>query len=1146
MTKKVLKNIDEGVFSKEMIRPFQRIKSHRIDKRVFLPNDLKTENKVIGLWVLKKKTKSSKGSNLIFAKNSETKKIAIVKEVVKKDDINSTNQLSSRNNEQKNTINDDNDFKFDFAFHDDSREIHQNKNYNKILLTFHKQYIIIKSIPTLNIIKIYDAWEGKKKIYMFSEYISDGILFSKFLKSEKLDEHLIAYILKQFFSMLENFHYFNIFFVNLHPRNFIIDGNMKLKLINLDNAFIVLNEKNNDDLQELKEQDFMWSLLLFYSMVSGDLSFFEDDQKISYFKKKNLNLNFKTSDSVKDLLSILMNTDFFNNIDSILSHSFFNEFTSSYDFIYFNSKELDYVNSLPIDKIDKKIYDSLIVLIDSQNEEHLRNQLFTKAKTIEKIYYNVLNDFNNNKVSLRFKTFNSLNDVTNTSQSHKIKNSHNPVKMRNVESKVTLKKSSCTRKVSRMDSRFKTSFKPVKKKITSESVLNTKTSFDDVKVDDKKFDESFINPLNFMSEKNNKIKIVGSKIDSNENNELSVVNNNDSHHEKNIDPKDEINNLDELKNLIEFEKKLASLIKDFDQLQYKKKNEALIHISNYVMDREKKKKLMFIYKKNTDAIKKFKSKGEFLETSFLLSTDSILNQKSYDNDFTDEKLNLDAFHSNNKKSFSAESKSQPFDLHGKVKNLNKDSDELSNKNFSTSNLLIKYDDKKNKNDKYFNTNENIIVVNNRETLFDDFVDVLNLNDLCKTDDNYEKEKDHPSLIPNPRFSRFSISNVFNKNFSDNDSQKNTLNENSDFVNLKAETKKKDSFEINNVKSDQNPDNFDFFNSKNNTLQELSNILLFSCENNGLNNQCKMSNQNTSNSVGLNHNVPSDPNDLIDYEIKDSHNNKNYNYNNFYGSFNPSYLEKNAEDPNFSTLVVKKKKKTLMNFNFKHRNKEKLSSSSNHVKLCSDDLISNDLYIKPKVKVLKNLGIQNNVFEKNSIPSYNSENEFDFLSKNKNIDTKSDKKKRLDSKSAIKSTFSSLSNDKLSFHALNESKNKCFARLMSIFNTIQTNSKFSDSNIYLNDSYTIESTKDIYQIKNVIYKHLDLWKSDGLIKIFQKDDSEKDFYIILSRFIFEKKLKSLVRFEKKDDKSLIVLKKIKGSNVSFYSFSRLIDDLLQNN
>jgi calcium-dependent protein kinase len=223
---------------------------------------------------------------------------------------------------------------------------------------------ILKSLDHPNIIKVYEYFDYKDKIYIINELAPDGNLFELLKEKKKLYEPLALKILHQILSSVCYLHSENVVHGDIKPENIMIDNyhncqfsNKKtpsandlkgfdIKLIDFGTSKVYSKEGIFDKLVgtsfyvapevilgSYHRQCDLWSCgIVLYVMLSGDLPFYANEDQEVFEMIKNQKIDFKlreftdiSSESMK-LLKSLLEKDPLERItaDNALNHECFN------------------------------------------------------------------------------------------------------------------------------------------------------------------------------------------------------------------------------------------------------------------------------------------------------------------------------------------------------------------------------------------------------------------------------------------------------------------------------------------------------------------------------------------------------------------------------------------------------------------------------------------------------------------------------------------------------------------------------------------------------------------------------------------------------------------------------------------------------
>lgn len=208
-----------------------------------------------------------------------------------------------------------------------------------------KILVKIKNDPF--IIKLYNSFQTKKKVYFILEYCKGGELFNYLQKKGKFSEKTVKFYTSQILLGLEHLHKKNIIYKDLKPENILIceDGYIKLTDFGLSTDMEdITKDKSICGTPEyfapelINRRNFgkcidFWALgCLVYEMLVGVPPFFDDRRKILFNKIKYTKQKYPLflSQEAKSLIDCLLHKDptkrlgFLNGAEDIKKHVFFN------------------------------------------------------------------------------------------------------------------------------------------------------------------------------------------------------------------------------------------------------------------------------------------------------------------------------------------------------------------------------------------------------------------------------------------------------------------------------------------------------------------------------------------------------------------------------------------------------------------------------------------------------------------------------------------------------------------------------------------------------------------------------------------------------------------------------------------------------
>ena len=201
-----------------------------------------------------------------------------------------------------------------------------------------------------NVVKLFEAYQDKKRYYIITEMITGGELFDQITKRPYFSERDAAHIMKQVFSAIAYCHANNIVHRDLKPENIVLDKNGHVKLTDFG-----LSKENVGDLWDnksfvgsiaylapeiLKKQAHSKSLdwyltgVLLYEMLVGIPPYYNNNRKILFenIREGPLRIPHTMSKIARDLILNLLNRNpkkrmgaSSRDADELKEHEFFKD-----------------------------------------------------------------------------------------------------------------------------------------------------------------------------------------------------------------------------------------------------------------------------------------------------------------------------------------------------------------------------------------------------------------------------------------------------------------------------------------------------------------------------------------------------------------------------------------------------------------------------------------------------------------------------------------------------------------------------------------------------------------------------------------------------------------------------------------------------
>ncbi len=214
---------------------------------------------------------------------------------------------------------------------------------------------ILKTLDHPNIIKVFEYYNTKKKLYIINELCSGGELFDKIQKEKYFTENVAAHIMKQIFSAVHFCHSNNVIHRDLKPENILIESEKEfnkeffhVKIIDFGTSDVI---KKNKMLtmqigtpyyiapeilkNKYNEKCDLWSCgVIMYILLCGIPPFYaEDDEdiyklvKIGKYKMSGKEWEVVSSEA-KDLIKNLLKKDISKrySAEQALNHEWFKKF----------------------------------------------------------------------------------------------------------------------------------------------------------------------------------------------------------------------------------------------------------------------------------------------------------------------------------------------------------------------------------------------------------------------------------------------------------------------------------------------------------------------------------------------------------------------------------------------------------------------------------------------------------------------------------------------------------------------------------------------------------------------------------------------------------------------------------------------------
>lgn len=211
---------------------------------------------------------------------------------------------------------------------------------------------ILKTLDHPNILKVFEYFNGKKKLYIISELCTGGELFDKIQKERKFSEKVTAYIMKQVLSAVYFCHLNKVIHRDLKPENILLESEkeaskelFQIKVIDFGTSDKI--KKNKMLTMQIgtpyyiapevlvasyNEKCDLWSCgVIMYILLCGSPPFFaeEDEEIYKLVKEGKFSMSGKdwmvVSPEAKDLIRHLLTKDISKRLSAqqALDHAWF-------------------------------------------------------------------------------------------------------------------------------------------------------------------------------------------------------------------------------------------------------------------------------------------------------------------------------------------------------------------------------------------------------------------------------------------------------------------------------------------------------------------------------------------------------------------------------------------------------------------------------------------------------------------------------------------------------------------------------------------------------------------------------------------------------------------------------------------------------
>lgn len=280
-----------------------------------------------------------------------------------------------------------------------------------------REIIIMKLINHQNIMRLYDVWENKNDLYLILEYIEGGELFDYLIKRGKLHEYEAISYFKQIINGISYLHQFNICHRDLKPENLLLDFNKNIKIADFGMAALEISDKlletscgspHYASPEIVAGKNYhgapsdIWSCgVILFALLTGYLPFDDENIRKLLLKVQNgkyIMPSFLSSEA-KDLISRMLQVNPEDRITmlEIWSHDLLTKYPNPANYNPWLNQQIN-LKSINLRKLDKDILNNLVILFHNCEKSHIINQLSQLEMNLEKLFYYLLMKYRNNHI----------------------------------------------------------------------------------------------------------------------------------------------------------------------------------------------------------------------------------------------------------------------------------------------------------------------------------------------------------------------------------------------------------------------------------------------------------------------------------------------------------------------------------------------------------------------------------------------------------------------------------------------------------------------------------------------------------------------------------------------------------------------------
>ncbi|KAL2269485.1 hypothetical protein VTJ83DRAFT_1669 [Remersonia thermophila] len=279
-------------------------------------------------------------------------------------------------------------------------------------LAIEREVAILKLIRHPNIIELLDIWENRSEIYLVTEYVEKGDLFTFINWNGALHEEEAIFYFRQMMTALEYCHSFNICHRDLKPENILLKANGQVKIA--DFGLAALQQDRHHQLRtacgsphyaapELLRHQFykgpavdIWSMgVILFAMLAGHLPFDDENMEVMLAKAKRAEyqMPYYLSKEAKDLIRRILVEQPSHRITmkQMWRHALIKKYDYLDEWLQWDSPTRSVLRKVDTtavpDEIDAQILRQLKALWHNYSEDALQQLLKQEKPNDQKMFY---------------------------------------------------------------------------------------------------------------------------------------------------------------------------------------------------------------------------------------------------------------------------------------------------------------------------------------------------------------------------------------------------------------------------------------------------------------------------------------------------------------------------------------------------------------------------------------------------------------------------------------------------------------------------------------------------------------------------------------------------------------------------------------